>query len=140
MQEIFYRDTNGRKVSVLVTDEVATAMREARRVEWRTDAKAHYHNVSLQSLEEAGYQLADTSPDCLESLIMREERADKHRRLKQALSTLTPSQKQLVFLLYVKNVSIKDIAKKFDTTYQAIQNRRKKILEKLKKFFNYGVV
>lgn len=136
MQEVFYRDTNGRKVSVFVTDEVAKAMQDARREEWRTDAKAHYHNVSLQSLEEAGYQLADTSPDCLESLILREDKADKHKRLKQALSTLTPSQKRLVYLLYVKCLSIKEIAEKFDTTYQAIQNRRKKILEKLKKFFN----
>lgn len=111
-------------------------MQDARREEWRTDAKAHYHNVSLQSLEEAGYQLVDTSPDCLESLILREDKADKHKRLKQALSTLTPSQKRLVYLLYVKCLSIKEIAEKFDTTYQAIQNRRKKILEKLKKFFN----
>lgn len=106
MQEIFYRDANGRKVSVFVTDEVATAMCDVRREEWRTDAKAHYHNVSLQSLEEAGYQLADTSPDCLESLILREEKADKHRRLKQALSTLTPSQRKIVYYLYVKNFSL----------------------------------
>lgn len=57
MQEVFYRDTNGRKVSIFVTDEVATAMRDVRREEWRSDAKAHYHNVSLQSLEEVGYQI-----------------------------------------------------------------------------------
>ena len=135
MQEVFYRDTNGRKVSVFVTDEVATAMRDVRREEWGTDAKAHYHNVSLQSLEEAGYQLAETSTDCLESLILREERADKHRRLKQALSTLTPSQRKIVYYLYVKNLSLKEIAEKLGITYQAVQDRRKKILEKLKKFF-----
>lgn len=110
-------------------------MRDVRREEWRSDAKAHYHNVSLQSLEEAGYQLADTSPDCLESLMLREESADKHRRLKQALSTLTPLQKRLVYYLYVKNYSLKEISKIFGVTYQAIQERRKKILEKLKKFF-----
>ena len=135
MQEVFYRDTNGRKVSVFVTDEVATAMRDVRREEWRSDAKAHYHNVSLQSLEEAGYQIADNSPDCLESLILREESADKHRRLKQALSMLTPSQKKIVYYLYVKNLSLKEIAAKLGITYQAVQDRRKKILEKLKKFF-----
>lgn len=135
MQKVFYRDTNGRKVSVFVTDEVATAMRDVRREEWRSNAKAHYHNVSLQSLEEAGYQIADNSPDCLESLIFREEHADKHRRLKQALSTLTPSQRKIVYYLYVKNLSLKEIAAKLGITYQAVQDRRKKILEKLKKFF-----
>lgn len=136
MQEVFFRDTNGRKVSVFVTDEVATAMRDVRREEWRSDAKAHYHNVSLQSLEEAGYQLTDASPDCLESIIAHEERVDKHRRLKQALSTLTPSQRKIVYYLYVKNLSLKEIAEKLGITYQAVQDRRKKILEKLKKFFN----
>ncbi len=111
-------------------------MRDVRREEWRSDAKANYHNISLQSLEEAGYQIADNSPDCLESLIIQEEYIDKRKRLKQALSMLTSAQKKLVYLLYVKNLSIKEIAEKYGTTYQAIQNRRKKILEKLKKFFN----
>lgn len=39
MKHIYIKDTDGRKIIVEVTDEVAAAYHESRRKEWRGNAK-----------------------------------------------------------------------------------------------------
>ena len=42
MQRIYYKDADGKEISVEVTDEVAQAYHESRRKEWRGNARERY--------------------------------------------------------------------------------------------------
>lgn len=57
MQNIYYKDADGKEISVEVTDEVAAAYRESRREEWRGNAKERYHTVSLDAVTDAGERI-----------------------------------------------------------------------------------
>lgn len=139
MAEIYFRDANGCKVFVQVSDEVSDAMTEYRRAEWRGEANARNHNVSLQALEEVGVFLCDNAADPLQILMEKEteqEHRDKLKRLKAALATLPKQQLDLLVLIYKKKLSLKEISEKLGITYQSVQDRRDNILKKLKKIFD----
>lgn len=138
MPDVYFRDAKGCKVHLQVSDDIAEAMQEYRRAEWRGDANAKNHTVSLEALEKAGFMLPDNTANPLELLLERErnsERYNHYRQLKAAIKTLLPEQRRLIYLLYVKGLSLKEIAAKMKITYQAVQDRRNKILRKLNKFF-----
>lgn len=139
MAEIYFRDAKGRKVSVEVSDEIAEVMTEYRRAEWRGNANAKNHNVSLQALDEVGFSPRDYSLNPLEMLIEYEnqrEYMERRKQLKKALKGLLPEQRKLIVLLYVERLTLKEIAEILGITYQAVQDRRNKILKKLKKYFD----
>lgn len=139
MAEIYFRDANGCKVFVQVSDEVSDAMTEYRRAEWRGEANARNHNVSLQALEEVGVFLRDNAADPLQILMEKEteqEHRDKLKRLKAALAALPKQQQALLREVYIENISLAEIAQRTSVSYQAVQNRLKKIFEKLRKFFD----
>lgn len=80
--------------------------------------------------EEFGFAVdhgVDIEADCILS-------ADK-TKLHKALGQLNAQQKDLVRRVFFNGEQLKDIAKEYNTTYQAIQNRLKKILAKLRKDF-----
>lgn len=138
MADVYIRDAKGCKVYLQVSDDIAEAMQEYRRAEWRGDANIKNHTVSLEALEEVGFLLPDNTTNPLEILLEKErnsERDNRHQKLKAAIKILLPEQRQLIHLLYVKELSLKEIAAKMRITYQAVQDRRNKILRKLKKFF-----
>lgn len=139
MEKVYFRDAKGCKIFTEVSNEVAEAMTEHRRAEWRGDANAKNHNVSLQALEEAGVSLRDNTTNPLYILIEQEEaqeHADKLRKLKTGLSALPRQQRLLLRELYIENKTLKEIAQRTSVSYQAVQNRLKKILEKLRKYFD----
>lgn len=139
MAEIYFRDANGCKVFVQVSDEVSDTMTEYRRAEWRGEANARNHNVSLQALEEVGVFLRDNAADPLQILMEKEteqEHRDKLKRLKAGLAALPKQQLDLLVLIYKKKLSLKEISEKLGITYQSVQDRRDNILKKLKKIFD----
>jgi len=50
------------------------------------------------------------------------------------MERLLPEQRELLIKVYYQNIKLNDLAKEYGVSFQAIQNRLKKIYEKLKKF------
>lgn len=138
MAHIYFRNGNGERVTVEVTDEVAKTYREELRKEWRSDAYEGYHSTSLDEITDAGHDFADERENVEESYIMREdekEQAEKLSRLAAALVSLSPEQRDLVEKIYFRGKSQDEVAAQEGVTKQAISDRMKRIYVRLKKFY-----
>ncbi len=140
MVKIYVKNANGQKVYVEVTDEQAKVYRDECRKEWRNMANEKNHTVSLDEIVDAGHDIADEQSD-IESIFEEKERKEQTKalikKLKEAMSELTPIQRRTIYKLFVKNMSQAEIAKeeglsKAAITYRVngIYSRLKKLLEK----------
>ena len=84
--------------------------------------------LSLEGVDYEGEWFSDGA-DFLGDLI----RAESHERLHAALGQLTPDQQELIDRVYFKYEKIIDIAIAQGVSHVAIQNRLKKIYNRLKK-------
>lgn len=140
MQHIYIKDSDGRKVVVEVTDEVAAAYRESRREEWRGNARERYHTVSLDAATDAGHEFEDESAS-IDVLTREEDDAARQAllvKLREAVELLTPLQRATLHKLYVLHMSQREIAKEEGVTEATVSeritnlhNRLKKILKKV---------
>ena len=60
-------------------------------------------------------------------------KSEESKKLYEALCTLSPNQKDLVSRVFFNGQSLKEVAIAYGTSYQAVQNKLNKILEKLLK-------
>ena len=137
MQHIYYKDADGRKIIVEVTDEVAAAYHESRRKEWRGNAKERYHTVSLDVVTDAGHEFADGDEGIDERLLREEDDAARQailRRLKEAVAHLTPLQRATLHKLYVLHMSQREIAIEEGVTEATVSERITNLHNRLKKF------
>lgn len=108
MVKIYVKNADGQKVYVEVTDEQAKIYRDECRREWRTEWNERYHTTSLDGIIDAGHDIADKESD-IESIFEEEERKSQTKlllkKLKQAMTELTPTQKRTVYKLFVKNMT-----------------------------------
>ena len=140
MVKIYVKNANGQKVYVEVTDEQAKVYRDECRKEWRNMANEKNHTVSLDEIVDAGHDMADEQSDIESIFEEKENRANTKaliRKLKEAMSELTPIQRRTIYKLFVKNMTQAEIAKeeglsKAAITYRVngIYSRLKKLLEK----------
>ena len=140
MVKIYVKNANGQKVYVEVTDEQAKVYRDECRKEWRNMANEKNHTVSLDEIVDAGHDIADEQSDIESIFEEKENKANTKaliRKLKDAMSELTPTQKRTIYKLFVKNMTQAEIAKeeglsKAAITYRVngIYSRLKKLLEK----------
>lgn len=138
MVKIYVKNADGQKVYVEVTEAQASAYREEKQKEWRSEWNEKYHTVSFDEMVEAGYDLADADSDI--DRIFEEKDEIKRTKsmlktLKKALQTLTPIQKRTVYKLFVKNMSQAEIAREEGLTKMALTYRVSGIYAKLKKYF-----
>ncbi len=138
MVKIYVKNAGGQKVYVEVTEAQASAYREEKQKEWRSEWNERYHTVSFDEIVEAGYDLADADSDidriCEEKDEMKRTKA-MLKTLKKAMQTLTPIQKRTVYKLFVKNMSQAEIAREEGLTKMALTYRVAGIYAKLKKYF-----
>lgn len=137
MVKIYVKNAGGQKVYVEVTEAQASAYREEKQKEWRSEWNERYHTVSFDEIVEAGYDLADADSDidriCEEKDEMKRTKA-MLKTLKKAMQTLTPIQKRTVYKLFVKNMSQTEIAREEGLTKMALTYRVAGIYAKLKKY------
>ncbi len=137
MVKIYVKNAGGQKVYVEVTEAQASAYREEKQKEWRSEWNERYHTVSFDEIVEAGYDLADADSDidriCEEKDEMKRTKA-MLKTLKKAMQTLTPIQKRTVYKLFVKNMSQAEIAREEGLTKMALTYRVAGIYAKLKKY------
>lgn len=136
MVKIYVKNADGQKVYVEVTDEQAKIYRDECHREWRTEWNERYHTTSLDGIIDAGHDIADKESD-IESIFEEEERKSQTKlllkKLKQAMTELTPTQKRTVYKLFVKNMTQADIAKEERLSKAAISYRVNGIYSRLKK-------
>ena len=137
MVKIYVKNAGGQKVYVEVTEAQASAYREEKQKEWRSEWNERYHTVSFDEIVEAGYDLADANSDidriCEENDEMKRTKA-MLKTLKKTMQTLTPIQKRTVYKLFVKNMSQAEIAREEGLTKMALTYRVAGIYAKLKKY------
>ena len=136
MVKIYVKNANGQKVYVEVTDEQAKVYRDECRKEWRTDWNERYHTTSLQEIVDAGHDMADEQSD-IESIFEEKERKEQTnamiKKLKEAMSELTPIQRRTIYKLFVKNMSQSEIAREEGVNRTSVKNRIDGIYSRLKK-------
>ena len=136
MQHIYYKDADGKEVSVEVTDEVAQAYHESRRKEWRGNAKERYHTVSLDAATDAGHEFEDESAG-IDVLTREEDDAARQAllvKLREAVELLTPLQRATLHKLYALHMSQREIAKEEGVTEATASERITNLHNRLKKF------
>ena len=129
-----YKSENG-NVEIEVDERYHEILMEMDREEERSNSKherPRHDRARTVSLDDADYQgeWFDAGVDILGDLV----RSDMSGRLRAALAGLTPEQQGLVVRVYVNNEKISDIAREDGVSYEAVQNRLKKIIAKLKKY------
>jgi RNA polymerase sigma factor (sigma-70 family) len=120
-----------------VTDEQAKAWHETVKAEWRME-KAVRRELSTEALQDLGleFESSESNPqEILEAEIDKAEQEKLLDVLRIALKHLTDDQQQIVKMKFYENKKDVDIARELDITKQAVSNRFKKILDKLKKYF-----
>ncbi len=130
-----YIKQNGTKVTVEVTEEMAEQLKACRREVWRNEAKEEYHTTSLDSIEENGSIFADPMLSIEDSMIGREDKSEQRRKLKKALTQLTPGQRKLIYYIYVKKIPQKAIAEYLGIAKSSMSERMTTIYKHLKKYF-----
>ncbi len=137
MTTINYQLSDGHYEEIEVSEEFANEYalieKETQREEWRYKWRCRKKLVSLDVLAERGSQF-ECGNESIEDIIISNETKES---LRKAINNfLTPSQIELLKLIYIENKSLKELAEEFGVSYQAIQNRHAKILNRLRKFFN----
>lgn len=103
-----------------------------RRERYQRERDRKYGLCSIEKLHEKGYcpeQPASIKDTILDAILEKEYR-DK---LKEVLQSLPKQDARLIWLLYFEESTIKETADIFRCSRKAIQNRRKRILEKIRK-------
>jgi RNA polymerase sigma-70 factor (ECF subfamily) len=124
--KIRYDFINGDTKEIETTQEIFDASNEL-------DHKIHLNN-RREKRRHTSYDvlaLYDLEPSVEIDFVRYAEK----EKLKRALGTLNKEQKDLVRKVFFNGEQLKDIAREYGTTYQAIQNRMDKIIKKLQKVF-----
>jgi len=112
-----------------VDENTGQIIKDLDRQEYNNQKKETRRHCSIEKSLEFGTLGSNTNLE--HTVISREDL----KVLNKALATLTADQKDLVRRVFFDRQSLKKIAIDYGTTYQAVQNRLTKILEKLRKKF-----
>jgi RNA polymerase sigma factor (sigma-70 family) len=134
MTTIYFKDGNGQKITVGVSEAVAEVYRECRRAEWRNDAKERYYRgVSLDMITDKDSRLEEEAANPERLYIAAEERAEQRERLKAVLKALTAEQLRLVRMLK-SGITAAEIAGALNISKSAVSQRIDTIHKKFKEF------
>lgn len=144
MKTILYTFADGHKEELEVTDEVAEVFYELEKYEQKVNRKETRWHVSLDMLEEAGFEFADPESDIetvwekrekeeLEDELAQMEDERLERKQKWLESRLTARQAQAYFKFKYLDMKKVDIAKEMGVTEGAVRKLILKAEENLEK-------
>jgi len=130
----YYLTVSGKKI--YVSEKVYKAYWSEKNKEkylYQTDKKNNLVFFSQMPIEDNNWhlQIPDQTID-IEEIIQQKILFEK---LHCAIQSLNDKDKELVDRLYYNNETLEEIAKSKNVSYQAIQQRKNKILNYLRKFF-----
>ncbi len=132
MEKVSFINADGKAQEITVTNEVYAAIQDLDRKERLNERKETRHCQSLEQSLDNGFDVADPTVDTMKLI----ERKAKYKALYKALNTLPSKQRQLIYLVFFKGVSQKEIARKENVSKAAITIRLQRILKKLKKLLD----
>lgn len=126
----FLSNIPGEVTEVEVDDELGKAIAEMDEAAAKIDRKETRRHTYMSELEEKRKYIPDDS-DPLEDILEDE----LHKELRLAIETLSSEQRELLIRVYWNNELQKDIAAEKGVSEMAISKRMKRIIKKLKNFF-----
>ena len=109
--------------------------RSERRERYQRERDRKHGVCSINKLHEKGYypEKSNYLNDTTLETVLKDECRD---RLENALKKLSEQEKRLVRLLYFEDMTVKKTAEIFGCSRKTIQNRREKVLEKIRKMMS----
>ena len=109
--------------------------RSERRERYQRERDRKHGVCSINKLHEKGYypEKSNYLKDTTLETVLRDECLD---RLENALKKLPEQENRLVRLLYFEDMTVKKTAEIFGCSRKTIQNRREKVLEKIRKMMS----
>ena len=109
--------------------------RSERRERYQRERDRKHGVCSINKLHEKGYypEKSNYLKDTTLETVLKDECRD---RLENALKKLSEQEKRLVRLLYFEDMTVKKTAEIFGCSRKTIQNRREKVLEKIRKMMS----
>jgi RNA polymerase sigma factor (sigma-70 family) len=130
--KIKYEFVTGEIIELDVTEDIGEIVIEIERDTYNSNRRETRRHNSLEEMNNQGLQFKDNEADIL-SIV---EEKETNEGLYNVLDKLLPQQKELIFKVFFKDMSIIDIARSEGVSEAAIRNRLKKIYKKLKKILN----
>ena len=126
--KITYRFADGHMEEIEVGKEVAETIKELDRQEYNNNQKESRRHVTFDVSEELAWlAVEDQRLARLLGGVTDEE------MLYDAIGELNPKQQELIFLVFFKNISISEIARRSGVSQPAISQRVQTAINKLKK-------
>jgi len=132
LKTIIYTFADGAISETEVSDALYAIIAEIERETENNDRRETRRHVSLeQAAERYDTEIADRRVELEADFMKRVDIA----KLRTAIKTLAPSQKELVRKRFFERESITAIAKEYGVNRQSVQKRLKRIYRKLRKNF-----
>jgi len=136
MKTIIYKFCDGTAKEVEVSDELGAVIAEIERETENNDKREMRRHISLEwAAEREDTEIPDNRVEVEDESIKRREIS----KLRTAMKTLTPNQKELIRKVFFKGKTLTAVAVENGVSYQAIQGRLYKIYRKLRKNLCNGV-
>ncbi len=138
MAKIYFKNEQGKRIAVEVSNEVAKNYREILQEEWRGNAYESYYTTSLERITVRGHDFEDKSRNVEEEFLDKERKQINKLRLNilhKAIDSLLPEQKELLRQVYSMGISQRNIAENEGVDESTISKRMERIYRRLKKFF-----
>ena len=138
MAKIYFKNEQGKRIAVEVSNEVAKNYREILQEEWRGNAYESYYTTSLERITERGHDFEDKSRNVEEEFLDKERKQINKLRLNilhKAIDSLLPEQKELLRQVYSMGISQRKIAENEGVDESTISKLMDRIYRRLKKFF-----
>lgn len=139
----YYSDRRHYTIIEVYEDEVES-VREANRMTWQEDKaeerrrkKLEAEGITLCSLEKTdadGDDIPDGKMNAEELTIAEELKAESNEKLYDAIRKLTPRQQEMVQMVYFKEMSQDDVAKKYGITKTSVSDAMQRIYATLRKY------
>lgn len=118
--------------NIEVTNEFYYKYQEIERRDYNIEQKETRRHVSLSKAMDSGFDVEDTRPTAEEKQIQQDEYDELHA----TIAKLEPNEQELINAVYFEKKSMVEIAKEKGVTKQAICNKMRRILKKLKLFLS----
>lgn len=136
MKKYTYYFNDGTKNVVEVSEELCSILENLDNKELNNNRRNTRRHSSLEMLLEKGIEFEKEETNTIVNLEFEYLSNLDNEKLKEVITTLTPSQQNLIYQIYVLGLKQCDIAKQYGMQPNAINNRLKRILNKIKSFFD----
>ena len=126
--KITYRFADGHMEELEVEQEVAETLKELDRQEYNSNQKESRRHVTFDVSEELAWLAVED-----QRLARLFGGVTDEQMLCDAIGELNPKQQELIFLVFFKNISISEIARRSGVSQPAISQRVQTAINKLKK-------